>query len=176
MIRADAHQRVRRPFNSRVIFQMLASEITKSNYFWNGGDFGDEGGSSERMETYLLFVATGIALIALSASDVGQAARPILPCFLLFFGANAQLSCSMANTQTRRKMSVGTSLACHRMLHSRNLSVPLPLPRVTGHESRSSALMLRPQSRHPRSHVSAIFLIFCAEHFSQRGLFIQPHE
>src|SRR3974390_884439 len=50
------------------------------------------------------------------------------------------------------------------------------LPRTTGHESRSSALMPRPQSRHPRSHVSAIFLIFCAEHFSQRGLFIHPQE
>jgi hypothetical protein len=39
-----------------------------------------------------------------------------------------------------------------------------------------TALMPRPQSRHPRSHVSAIFLIFCAEHFSQRGLFIHPYE
>jgi len=39
-----------------------------------------------------------------------HATRSILPFFLLFFGANAELSCSMANTQTRRKMSVGISL------------------------------------------------------------------
>src|SRR5215472_7338421 len=46
---------------------------------------------------------------------------------------------------------------------------------VTGHGSGTSALP-RPHSRHPRFHVSAIFLVFCTEHFSQRGLFIQSHE
>ena len=101
-----------------------------------------------------------------------HATRSILPFFLLFFGANAELSCSMANTQTRRKMSVGISLDAPLS----KSECPSSSSRVTGHESRSSALMPRPHSRHPRSHVSAIFLIFCAEHFSQRRLFIQPHE